>query len=302
MTEFGGAVAVPSAVRSNDNTTTMRVNDVIMIRIDGAIDRTVSSAISWIARSVTPPPFWPPRLMLMSCAHAGTASKLAVRTVLKNKTLRGGLAALTKDSSGGRAARPFRLPDCQSRSWAPDLRVGPAVVRCAESGGRSAVPARPAAQRRHRQAAEARLPAAAPSRRDSGPPKPSAAASVVVRAVLRAAPRAAAPSAHRPAPAASGAASSVRIAAWHFAARHGLAARHARRGGRYDGFGTAAHRWFRRETGERIGRALDARGAARFVGEGRALRPRRRLGHLRLGVIERLAACGFAITPAGRVR
>ena len=59
MTELGGAVAVPSAVRSSDSTTTMRVNDVIMIRIDGAIDSTVNSAISWIARSVTPPLPWP---------------------------------------------------------------------------------------------------------------------------------------------------------------------------------------------------------------------------------------------------
>ena len=41
MTEFGGAVAVPSAVRNSDSTTTIRVNDVIMIRIDGAIDSTV---------------------------------------------------------------------------------------------------------------------------------------------------------------------------------------------------------------------------------------------------------------------
>jgi hypothetical protein len=54
MTEFGGAVAVPSAVRSSDSTTTIRVNDVIITRIDGASDSTVNSAISWIARSVTP--------------------------------------------------------------------------------------------------------------------------------------------------------------------------------------------------------------------------------------------------------
>ena len=74
ITVFGGAVAVPSAVRSSDSTTTMRVNDVIMIRIDGASDSTVSSAISWIARSVTPPLPWP-RLMLMSCASAGPASE-----------------------------------------------------------------------------------------------------------------------------------------------------------------------------------------------------------------------------------
>src|ERR1700685_1184742 len=100
MTELGGAVAVPSAVRSSDSTTTMRVNDVIMIRIDGATDSTVNSAINWIARSVTPPLPWP-RLMLMSWAQAGAASNPAVTTVAKNKTLRGGPAALTKDSLAG---------------------------------------------------------------------------------------------------------------------------------------------------------------------------------------------------------
>src|SRR5579863_5985652 len=93
ITEFGGAVAVPIAVRSSDSTTTIRVNDVIMIRIDGAIDSTVNSAISWIARSVTPPLPWP-RLMLMSCANAGSASDPAAIRVTKNKTLRGADADL----------------------------------------------------------------------------------------------------------------------------------------------------------------------------------------------------------------
>src|SRR5580658_10703420 len=103
ITEFGGAVAVPSAVRSNDNTTTIRVNDVIMIRIDGATDSTVRSAISWIARSLTPPPGpWPPRLMLMSCANAGLASEPAAIRMAKNKTtLRGAVADLTKGSLDG---------------------------------------------------------------------------------------------------------------------------------------------------------------------------------------------------------
>jgi len=55
---------VPSAVRSSDSTTTMRVNDVIMTRIDGASDSTVSSAIIWITRSVSPLPW--PKLTLMS--------------------------------------------------------------------------------------------------------------------------------------------------------------------------------------------------------------------------------------------
>ena len=69
MTALGGAVAVPSAVRSSESTTTMRVNEVIITRIEGASDSTVSSAISWITRSVSPPPW--PKLMLMSCAAAG---------------------------------------------------------------------------------------------------------------------------------------------------------------------------------------------------------------------------------------
>src|SRR5258707_12325364 len=100
MTEFGGAVAVPSAVRNSDSTTTIRVNDVIMIRIDGAIDNTVRSAISWIARSVTPPLPWP-RLMLMSCATAGSASDPAAIRGARYKTLRGNAAGLTKGTWAG---------------------------------------------------------------------------------------------------------------------------------------------------------------------------------------------------------
>ena len=55
MTALGGAVAVPSAVRSSESTTTMRVNEVIITRIEGASDSTVNSATSWITRSVKPP-------------------------------------------------------------------------------------------------------------------------------------------------------------------------------------------------------------------------------------------------------
>jgi len=51
---LGGAVAVPSAVRNSNSPTTMRVNDVIMTRIDGASDSTVKSAISWMMRSFRP--------------------------------------------------------------------------------------------------------------------------------------------------------------------------------------------------------------------------------------------------------
>src|ERR1700676_3238536 len=142
ITEFGGAVAVPKAVRNSDSTTTMRVNDVIMIRIDGAIDSTVNSAISWIARSVTPPLPWP-RLMLMSCANAGSASDPAAIREARNKTLRGTFADLTKGSLDGPAMTPSRLRDSQSRSW----RVLPPAARCA-AHGKAAVRVRPAAHRR----------------------------------------------------------------------------------------------------------------------------------------------------------
>jgi hypothetical protein len=45
-TALGGAVAVPSAVRRSESTTTMRVNDVTMTRIDGASESTVTIAIN----------------------------------------------------------------------------------------------------------------------------------------------------------------------------------------------------------------------------------------------------------------
>src|ERR1700674_700590 len=167
MTEFGGAVAVPSAVRNSDSTTTIRVNDVIMSRIDGAIDSTVRSAISWIARSVTPPLPWP-RLMLISWASAGPASDPAAISVAKNKTLRGTFADLTKGSLGGQATRPSRLRDFQNRSSVRPP-AGPSGARCGTAGP-VAVPLLPVEQPCRRKAGEVPLPAAAPSRRDFGLP------------------------------------------------------------------------------------------------------------------------------------
>ena len=43
---LGGVCCVPSALRRNDSTTMMRVNEVIITRIDGASVSTVSSASS----------------------------------------------------------------------------------------------------------------------------------------------------------------------------------------------------------------------------------------------------------------
>src|SRR5205823_5073752 len=163
ITELGGAVAVPNAVRKSDSTTTIRVNEVIMIRIDGAIDSTVNSAINWIARSVTPPPPWP-RLMLISCASAGSASDPAAVRIKKNKTLRGEVAGLTKGSSDDPARTPSRLRDFRSRSSAE--RVWAQEARCGRYG-QAAFPAPPAAPP-VQPAGAGRLPAAAPFRPDSG--------------------------------------------------------------------------------------------------------------------------------------
>src|SRR6185436_12020629 len=125
ITELGGAVAVPIAVRNSESTTTIRVNEVIMIRIEGAIESTVNSAMSWIARSVTPP--WPPpRLMLMSWAAAGVDSAAAaIRKVRNEKTLRGCFAKLTKTTSDGQAARPSRLRGSQNWSSRAQEREEP---------------------------------------------------------------------------------------------------------------------------------------------------------------------------------
>src|SRR5216684_635229 len=202
MTELGGAVAVPRAVRRSDSTTTIRVNDVIMIRIDGAIDSTVKSAISWIARSVTPPLPWP-RLMLISCANAGPVSDPAAINVAKNKTLRGTVAGLTKGSLDGPAVTPSRLRDSQSRSSKARQPAARSMARCAARGlavvrGPPAA-RRPAARLRRWPAGEGPPPAVAPSRRDFGPrpTSPGAGTAAVGRRDVPLPPELGAPSALR---------------------------------------------------------------------------------------------------------
>jgi hypothetical protein len=46
MTPFGGAVCVPMAERRSESTTTIRVKDVTITRMEGASARTVTSATS----------------------------------------------------------------------------------------------------------------------------------------------------------------------------------------------------------------------------------------------------------------
>ena len=52
MTWLGGVCCVPMAVRRKDKTTTMRVKDVTITKIDGAKLRTVISTNNWMIRPV----------------------------------------------------------------------------------------------------------------------------------------------------------------------------------------------------------------------------------------------------------
>ena len=131
-------IYVPNAC-GNDPTCASPHGPGTVTVIDGATDSTVSSAIIWIARSVTPPLPWP-RLMLMSCASAGAASDPAAISVEKNRTLRGADADLTKGSLDGPAGMPSRLPDSQTRSSprAPQP-AGRSGARCGRPRGQGAV-------------------------------------------------------------------------------------------------------------------------------------------------------------------
>ena len=123
-------------------------------------------------------------------------------------------AGLTKNSSGGRAARPSRLPGFRSRSSASRLQAGLAVARCAEQDEQPAAPVQPAAQRLHHPAVEALLRGVGPSRRDSDPPKPSEAPAEATAGIAGRASRGGAFGISTAAPAARAAASSVRFAPW----------------------------------------------------------------------------------------
>lgn len=80
ITAFGGAVWVPSALRSSDRATTIRVKDVTITRIEGASDNNVSSATSCSARSLIPDE---PKLIEISCASASVEApaKLSVTAI-----------------------------------------------------------------------------------------------------------------------------------------------------------------------------------------------------------------------------
>src|SRR5882757_8268644 len=113
MTEFGGAVAVPKAVRNSDSTTTIRVNDVIMIRIDGA----VNSAINWIARSGDAAATLAAEIDadVLRERRIGQRSGGDYQGSKEKYSTRKYAAGLTKSSLDGPARTPFRPRDFQSR-------------------------------------------------------------------------------------------------------------------------------------------------------------------------------------------
>ncbi|MNT63315.1 hypothetical protein D3C72_2011190 [compost metagenome] len=75
ITELGGAVWRPMAVRSSDSTTTMRVKLVTITRMDGASDSSVMRPMIWTARSVSV--VSSPKSIDTSCPRAMLGSRAA---------------------------------------------------------------------------------------------------------------------------------------------------------------------------------------------------------------------------------
>ncbi len=75
-TAFGGVCCRPSAERRKASTTTIRVNEVTMTRIEGARLRTVIRSTRRTSWLVTAPPW--PRSTLRLCAAAGPAASQTV--------------------------------------------------------------------------------------------------------------------------------------------------------------------------------------------------------------------------------
>ena len=112
---FGGNCCVPIACRSRESTITMRVKLVIMIRIAGASDRTVSR--------------------MMICMPAEKFSRLVMSGMLK---VGGGAGGVTTDGSGLRESEgTFPIV-----SWARTGEIIAKRIATTMTWNVSAVPAR----------------------------------------------------------------------------------------------------------------------------------------------------------------
>ena len=88
-TMLGGVELVAKALRVNDKTTTMRVNEVIIIKMDGAIDNTVIIIITLNIRAVAEPVAGEsPIFRLMLCAKAeSTMKKRPINNIMPHKLI-----------------------------------------------------------------------------------------------------------------------------------------------------------------------------------------------------------------------
>lgn len=81
---FGGVELVANALRVKERTTTTRVNEVIMIKIDGATDKTVIIIITLKIRAVVEPVVGEsPTFKLIDCANAESAKQKMPKNNIK---------------------------------------------------------------------------------------------------------------------------------------------------------------------------------------------------------------------------
>lgn len=81
-TMFGGVELVDRALRVMENTTTIRVNEVIMTKIDGAIESTVISIMILKMRAVADPVGWSATSMLRVCAQTQLEEKSQATAII----------------------------------------------------------------------------------------------------------------------------------------------------------------------------------------------------------------------------
>ena len=87
-TMFGGVELVAKALRVMDKTTTTRVKEVIIMRIDGATDKTVIIIITLKMRAVVEPVVGEsPTLRLMDCANAESAKQKMPKSKIRASKL-----------------------------------------------------------------------------------------------------------------------------------------------------------------------------------------------------------------------
>jgi hypothetical protein len=84
---FGGVACVARALLTMDNTTMILVKDVIIIKIDGAIDSTVMSMMVLKILEVVEPPISCSMFNVNVCANAESDTKQMAAKIKQNKAI-----------------------------------------------------------------------------------------------------------------------------------------------------------------------------------------------------------------------